>query len=120
MCGLACALLHLQAVLAVPAGDIQIPVLPAQMGQLLVVAAQGGNAVHRSQIGGGHGGVAVRTTGGAVIGIPIVCYKTHWLRMIVIPVLSEERVAKVFGAVLDVSDLKRSCTQRSPWKANPM
>lgn len=105
MCGLACALLHLQAVLAVPAGDIQIPVLPAQTGQLLVVAAQGGNAVHRSQIGGGHGGVAVRTTGGAVIGLPIVCYKTHWLRMIVIPVLSEERVAKVFGAVLDVSDL---------------
>lgn len=105
MCGLACALLHLQAVLAVPAGDIQIPVLPAQTGQLLVVAAQGGNAVHRSQIGDGHGGVAVRTTGGAVIGLPIVCYKTHWLRMIVIPVLSEERVAKVFGAVLDVSDL---------------
>lgn len=40
-----------------------------------------------------------------MIGLPIVCYKTHWLRMIVIPVLSEERVAKVFGAVLDVSDL---------------
>ena len=40
-----------------------------------------------------------------MIGLPIVCYKTHWLRMIVIPVLSEERVAKVFGAVLDVSNL---------------
>ena len=81
------------------------PLAPAQAGQLLVVAAQRGNAVHHSQIGGGHGGVAVRTTGGAVIGLPIVCYKTHWLRMIVIPVLSEERVAKVFGAVLDVSNL---------------
>ena len=41
-CAVWCALLHLQAVLAVPAGDVQIPVLPAQTGQFLVVTADMG------------------------------------------------------------------------------
>ena len=54
---------HLHAVLAAPAGDVQIGIAAAQLVQLALGIAQSENAVDSGQVSGGHG---IGTLGAAV------------------------------------------------------